>query len=80
MNVGVYFPYPCHGLHFSPVCVCVCVCVYKGVGFDPLNTEVEEYMISYLIIYGLAVPRGMRDLNFPTRDRTRAPCSGSVES
>ena len=23
---------------------------------------------------------GMRDLNSPTRDRTRAPCSGSAES
>ena len=28
----------------------------------------------------LAEPRGMWDLSSPTRDRTQAPCSGSVES
>ena len=27
----------------------------------------------------LAVPRGMQDLNSPTRDRTHAPCNGSAE-
>ena len=28
----------------------------------------------------LATPHGMWDLSSPTRDGTRAPCSGSVES
>ena len=28
----------------------------------------------------LAVPHGVRDPSSPTRDRTRAPCSGSTES
>ena len=28
----------------------------------------------------LAVPHGMRGLSSLTRDQTRAPCSGSVES
>ena len=28
----------------------------------------------------LATPRGMRDLSFSTKDQTRAPCIGSVES
>ena len=28
----------------------------------------------------LAAPCGMWDLSSPTRDGTRAPCSGSVES
>ena len=27
-----------------------------------------------------AVAHSMRDPSFPTRDRTRAPCSGSAES
>ena len=38
---------------------------------------------TYIYIYflgGAHTARGMRDLSSPTRDRTQAPCSGSVES
>ena len=34
----------------------------------------------YLFIYFLATPRGMWDINSRTRDQTRAPWTGSVES
>ena len=33
-----------------------------------------------LVFFVLAAPHGMWDLSSPTRDRTRAPCIGSVES
>ena len=34
----------------------------------------------FFILIFLAVPHGMQALTSPTRNRTRAPCSGSVES
>ena len=38
------------------------------------------FLIFKIIYLFLAKPRGMRDLSSLTRDRTRAPCSGSTES
>ena len=48
-------------------CVCVCVCVHACV----------RVCVRVCV---LAVPGSMHDLSSPTRDRTRAPCGGSMES
>ena len=40
----------------------------------------EASMLVWDLLFFLAVPCGLRDLCSPTRDWTRAPCSGSVES
>ena len=42
------------------------------------STSSPTLVIVCLFFFGR--PRGMQDLSSPTRDRTRALCSGSVES
>ena len=44
------------------------------------NTVLYVWKLLREIFFFLAVPRSMWDLSSPTRDRTRAPCSGSAES
>ena len=47
----------------------------------PSHPPSSPPLFYYLFIYlFLATLCGMRDLSSPTRDPTRAPCSGSVES
>ena len=36
--------------------------------------------VCLFFVFILATPRGMWDLSFPTRDETRTPCTGSMES
>ena len=40
----------------------------------------EKYKEEILFFFFFAVPQSMQDLSSPTRDQTRAPCSGSSES
>ena len=49
------------------------------------QTKKEKYrrtsfMFFLIYFFFLATLRGLQDLSSPTRDRTRAPCSGSAES
>ena len=70
-------------------------CIYKTLGNCILNDSVLEVYtgdvyniltallfkkLLFIIIIILAVVHGMQDLSSPTRDRTRAPCFGSMES
>ena len=43
------------------------------------NNIVFRYVFNFLFIYFYIFwPRGMQDLSSPTRDQTRAPCSGGA--
>ena len=45
-----------------------------------MHTHVPISPLSiYFYFYFLALPQGMQGLSSPTRDQTRAPCSGSGE-
>lgn len=39
-----------------------------------------EYSQGLVYFWGRAIPCDMQDLSSPPRDRTRTPCTGSVES
>ena len=38
------------------------------------------FFVIVIVVVSWAAPRGLRDLSSLTRDRTRAPCSGSTGS
>ena len=40
----------------------------------------DQNLLLFFFFFLLAVPCGIQDLSSPTRDRTRAPCGGSVQS
>ena len=63
--------------------------VLESCMFDSNPPEAEfTYKVSivtllhpfFFFFFPFAVPHGMRDPSFPTRDRTCAPCGGSTES
>ena len=45
-----------------------------------LDFTPNVYVAGIILIFFLAAPHGMWDLSSPTRDRTCALCSGSMES
>ena len=47
-------------------------CIFKKTSTIHVSLSISFFF--------LAVPLGLQDLSSPTRDRTPAPCSGSVES
>ena len=54
----------------------------KGIMLYEISQTTANTMTSLTcgIFFFLAMPLGLWDLSSPTRDRTRAPCSGSAES
>ena len=56
-------------------------CFFFGDSFQKYSKHtLINKMFLFPMIFFLALPRGMWDLSSPTRDETRAPCSGSAES
>ena len=63
--------------------------LYEGESIIPLKVRalrmgsifqaLGNILSFFLFFFFLAALRGMRDFSSPTRDRTRDPCSGSVE-
>ena len=49
---------------------------------DVNNTDLlhHDFVVFLFFFFFLAVLRSLQDLSSPTRDRTHAPCSGSLES
>ena len=52
----------------------------QGTSASPYGSRGDCRVLGTLLIFFSAAPQGMWDLSSATRDRTRAPCSGSAES
>ena len=62
----IYYVARCHVLD----------CKFLKIRGEVFLSSVSQFLFCFV----LAMPRGMWDLGFPSRDQTHAPCIGSVES